>query len=74
MSYDERTDQEILDDINSGDVPELALHDGLTWRRLCQVHRMFSMDIDKSTWRELCRQRARLRNGIRTPSPEMEGY
>jgi hypothetical protein len=74
MSYDEKTDQEILDDINSGNVPGNALADWLTWRRLCQVHQRYSLDIDKSIWHELCSQRGRLRNGSPALPPESEAY
>lgn len=61
MSYDELTDHEVLEDIQSGCVPDNALIDSLAWRHICSIQARYSREIDPDIWYELCQRRGKLR-------------
>jgi hypothetical protein len=60
MCYCDRTDAEILQDLQRGRMPEEALLNGCCWIRICEVRGRNFNSIDPEDWIRICTERGYL--------------
>jgi hypothetical protein len=60
MCYCDKSDREILEDIQNITIPSDALLRDCCWSRICQVRGRYFNLVDSEEWQEICTKRGYL--------------